>query len=497
MTALCVVIEGRFSGVATAGGSASSTRVGFEYDPDYLARPDATPLSVAVPLQPGRHEIGVWLDGLLSDNHLVRDRWHVEHKTATTRAIDLLASPVGRDCAGAVQFCPEGELDAMLARGGGLRELSQRRVAATIDGLQKDETAWSQGEADAAFSLAGAQAKTALRYDQSRWWLPYDDFPTTHILKPGIGRFPDTDIIEHISQRVAALLGISAAETQCVKVRSKRALLVTRYDRLMTPAGEYRRIHQEDLCQALGVPTSRKYENRQGPGVAQVAGLLWITSSAPDVDVRLFRDALIYNWIIVGTDAHAKNYGLLLHGGRVRLAPLYDVCSILPYRDRIEPSRTTGVSKLRLAMKIGRDYTIHKADYRPAWERTSKRLGLPVEETFDRVEELAQRAADAVEEAIEEAPSWVRSSKYVSLLHREVTRRAQHCGFLRHMSSPSQYRKLIPGSDSGPSFRTTAAAVLSADRPVTRKLCTHIGERSNKRCVRSAGHEPPHRYKKN
>ena len=496
MTALSVVMDGRLAGVAAADGSATSTRVGFEYDSGYLALPDATPLSVSVPLQPGRHEIGVWLDGLLSDNPLVRDRWHVEHETPTTRAIDLLASPVGRDCAGAVQFCPEDEVGEMLERSGGLRELSQRRVARMIETLRKDETAWSQGEADAAFSLAGAQAKTALRYDQDRWWLPYDDFPTTHILKPGIGRFPDTDIIEHISQRAAALLGIDAAETQCVRVRGKRALLVTRYDRLMTPAGEYRRIHQEDMCQALGVPTSRKYENRQGPSIAHVAGLLWATSSTSDVDVRLFRDALIYNWIIVGPDAHAKNYGLLLDKGRVRLAPLYDVCSILPYRDRIQPSRTTPVSRLKLAMKIGRDYTIHKADYRPAWERTSKALGLPVDETLDRVEELSQRAADAVEEAIDEAPRWMCSSKYVGLLDKEVRQRAKHCGFLRHMSSPSQYGKLTSGDDGGLSFRKTSGEVLSADRPVTRKLCTHIGERSNKRCVRSAGHKPPHRYKK-
>ena len=108
MTALSVVMSGRFAGVTTADGSAASLRAGFEYDSGYLALADATPLSVSAPLQPGRHEVGVWLDGLLSDNHLVRERWQTEHQTPTTRAIDLLASPVGRDCAGAVQFCPDG-----------------------------------------------------------------------------------------------------------------------------------------------------------------------------------------------------------------------------------------------------------------------------------------------------------------------------------------------------------------------------------------------------
>jgi|GEM_PF-1936398 len=246
MTALSVVMSGRLAGLVTAGGSAASATPGFEYDPEYLASPDATPLSVSVPLQPGHHEVGVWLDGLLSDNHLVRQRWQTEHHTPSTRAIDLLASAVGRDCAGAVQFCPTDQLDAMLARGGGLRELSERRVASMIATLRTDETAWSQGAADAAFSLAGAQAKTALRYEQGRWWQPYGDSPTTHILKPGIERFPDNEIIEHISQHAAALLGIDTAQTQCITVRGNHALLVTRYDRFTTPDGQYRRLHQED-----------------------------------------------------------------------------------------------------------------------------------------------------------------------------------------------------------------------------------------------------------
>ena len=494
MAALSVVMSGRFAGVATADGSAASLRAGFEYDSGYLALPDATPLSVSVPLQPGRHEVGVWLDGLLSDNYMVRERWQTEHQTPTTRAIDLLACPVGRDCAGAVQFCPEGEMGAMLARGGGSRELSQRRVAGMIDTLRKDETAWSQGTADSAFSLAGAQAKTALRYDRGRWWLPYGDSPTTHILKPGIRRFPDNEIIEHISQRAAVLLGIDAAETQCVKVRGQSALLVTRYDRLVTQAGECRRVHQEDVCQALGVPVTRKYQNKQGPDVRRVAGLLWANSSYPETDVRLFRDALIYNWLIVGPDAHAKNYSLLLNRTEVRLAPLYDVCSILPYRDVIERGKTIPVRYLKLAMKIGQDYTIHKSDYRPAWERTSQALGLAPQETLTRAEELAQRVSSAVEQAIDETPQRMRSSRFVAQLQKEIKQRADHCQFVQYMHSPSTYAKLTPGKDTELSFRTTSET--GANRPVTRNRCTHIGERSGKRCRLSPGHRPPHRYPK-
>ena len=38
---------------------------------------------------------------------------------------------------------------------------------------------------------------------------------------------------------------------------------------------------------------------------------------------------LVFNWLIAGTDAHAKNYGLVLSATNARLAPLYDVASAL------------------------------------------------------------------------------------------------------------------------------------------------------------------------
>ena len=483
MKTLSVVMFGRLAGIAAADATAPS-RVGFEYVSDYLASPEATPLSVSVPLQPGRHEVGVWLDGLLSDNHLVRLRWQAQYGTPTTTAMDLLASPVGRDCAGAVQCYPPADTDATLARGGGARRLAEGAVAGIIDGLRKDEAAWCQSSDDSAFALAGAQAKTALRHDRGDWSLPYGDSPTTHILKPGIAGYPDSDVIEHVCQRAAAFLGITAAETVCVTAHGERALLVTRFDRSPLGAAGFRRVHQEDMCQALGVPATRKYQSDRGPSVAQIAGLLWATSSDSDTDVRLFRDALIYNWIIAGTDAHAKNYSLLLNGGEARLAPLYDVCSFLPYRHH------TPVRKIKLAMKIGKDYTIHKADYRPAWERTAAALGLPAQETLDRAQDLARRAAACVERAIRELPAKLRGSPHVALLADEVKRRALHCQFVSHMGHPSEYSKLTP-SVGAPS---TPEPDPDAEHPVTRMGCTHVGERSHVRCRLAAGHNLPHRY---
>ena len=123
------------------------------------------------------------------------------------------------------------------------------------------------------------------------------------------------------------------------------------------------RLHQEDFCQALSVHPAIKYQTDGGPGAKQIVEVIRTNVSshalaanspkfsfAAEHDVSKFIDALIFNWLIGGTDAHAKNYSLLIGGGgMVRLAPLYDIASILAYPD-IDPR------KAKLAMKIGDRY---------------------------------------------------------------------------------------------------------------------------------------------
>jgi len=109
------------------------------------------------------------------------------------------------------------------------------------------------------------------------------------------------------------------------------AIVIERFDRV-TQGKEILRLHAEDCCQALGVPPERKYENEGGPGAMPISDLLRNTSTATIEDVAAFAHALIFNWLIAGTDAHAKNYSLLIGvQGHVRLAPLYDIASVLAY----------------------------------------------------------------------------------------------------------------------------------------------------------------------
>lgn len=111
--------------------------------------------------------------------------------------------------------------------------------------------------------------------------------------------------------------------------RKELAIVVQRYDRVEHHA-RFQRIHQEDICQVLAIYPSAKYENEGGPGTPRILELLRTYSSNPREDVQTFVDAIALNWLIAGTDAHAKNYSLLLGAaGKNRLAPLYDLASLL------------------------------------------------------------------------------------------------------------------------------------------------------------------------
>src|SRR5262249_10834771 len=119
-----------------------------------------------------------------------------------------------------------------------------------------------------------------------------------------------------------------------------------------------------------------------------IAELLRAHSSEREEDVATFLDAIAFNWLIAGSDAHAKNYSMLLAaGGQVRLAPLYDLASGLPY-PKIDPHKVT------LAMKLGGEYRLRAIGPRQ-WHKLAAELHLDPTRVRDRVRELAAAVPDA------------------------------------------------------------------------------------------------------
>jgi serine/threonine-protein kinase HipA len=331
----------------------------------------------------------------------------------------LLATPVGEDCAGAVRFAPPDQLERVLGRGGEVTWLTEDEVAQRLRELREDSTAWLGRSFTGQFSLAGAQAKTALLLDGKRWGVPSGSIPTTHILKPAIAGLDDHDLNEHLCLDAARRARLIAARSAIAQFADETAVVITRYDRIGDVDKGIARVHQEDLCQALGLPPSAKYQNDGGRTPARIARLFRdaMTPQAGEEAVRRFADALIWNWLIAGTDAHAKNYSVLLAGNQVRLAPLYDIASALPYG--------THERKLRLAMKIGSSYDV--VLQRNRWPDAARDLGLDAEALVERAGELARIAPDAFADAAS-APEVVALQRELpGQLVRLVADRARRC----------------------------------------------------------------------
>ncbi|MGA2012958.1 MAG: type II toxin-antitoxin system HipA family toxin [Solirubrobacteraceae bacterium] len=389
---LLVILDDVVAGTVTR---LSGGRLRFEYDASYQERGGHTPLSLSMPVQVRSHpdqQINPWLWGLLPDNEQVLRRWGREFHVSASSAFSLLATPIGEDCAGAVRFAPPDELERVLGRTGEVTWLTEDDVAGRLRELREDSTAWLGQSFTGQFSLAGAQAKTALLFDGNRWGVRSGPIPTTHVLKPAIAGLDDHDLNEHLCLDAARRAGLIAARSAIAQFVDETAVVITRYDRTEVADKGIARVHQEDLCQALGVPPSAKYQNEGGPTPARIARLFRdaMTPQAGRDAVRRFADALIWNWLIGGTDAHAKNYSVLLAGNQVRLAPLYDIASALAYG--------THERKLRLAMKIGTSYDVYLQ--RNRWPDAARDLGLDAEALVERARELARIAPDAFADAV-------------------------------------------------------------------------------------------------
>ncbi len=368
-------------------------RLRFDYAEEYRETPGATPLSLSMPLQVRSHSertITPWLWGLLPDNDAVLDRWARHFHVSRSSPFSLLATQIGEDCAGAVRFASLEAFASDRHRSGGVTWLTEDEVAQRLRELRDDSTSWLGHSFTGQFSLAGAQAKTALLFQDGRWGVPSGYRATTHILKPAVAGLDDHDLNEHLCLDAARRVGLLTVRTKVTRFAGESAIVVDRYDRRAV-GDEIIRVHQEDFCQALARAPSRKYQNEGGPGPRDVVALLRsaMAPSVADDAVRRFVDAMIWNWLIAGTDAHAKNYSLLLAEDQVRLAPLYDIASALPYE--------THERKLRFAMKIGGDYRVATDSNR--WPEAAQELGLDADALVGRVRELADLAPDAFADA--------------------------------------------------------------------------------------------------
>jgi len=301
-------------------------RRGFRYVP----APDSRSLTVSPAGVGEPWDVGfsrAWFDGLLPEGEQ-RTAAERRHRVERGDTFGLLAA-IGWECAGAVSVLPPGRTPA----DGHYRPLAEDEVTARVDAAPAivDET-----DLEVRLSLGGAQEKVLLARDDNGWRLPLEGAPSTHILKPEPARFAGLVFGEAWALAAAAAV-TTAAQAEVRRVVGHRpALGVTRYDRVRTDDG-LRRLHQEDLCQVLGLPPEEKYAQpgprvrRGDPKLSDLASILLMRSEDPPAELLRLLEQLVVTVALGNADAHAKNHSLVHHGAAVTLSPLYDVVSTIAF----------------------------------------------------------------------------------------------------------------------------------------------------------------------
>ncbi len=329
--------------------------VSFAYARDWLEWEHRMPVSLSLPLQESRYSgapVMAVFDNLLPDSDLIRRRVAERVGAEGIDAFSLL-SQIGRDCIGALQFLPDGQEPQPMSELTG-EPVDQAQIGAILSDLDLAPLGIRR-ENDFRISVAGAQEKTALLLKDGQWIEPTGTTPTTHIIKPQIGRLPNgmdlSDSVEneYLCLKLMEAFGLRVANAEMAQFGEKKALVVERFDRRWTADGRLIRLPQEDCCQALSVVPTQKYQNEGGPGISDIMDLL-LGSDDPNKDRHDFFKANVLFWLLGATDGHGKNFSIsLLPGGRFRMTPLYDVLTVQPTVDARQIER----KYFKLAMNFG------------------------------------------------------------------------------------------------------------------------------------------------
>jgi len=359
MKRLIVYLNGVRAGVLDQDDSGL---ISFAYDLAWLEQADSIPLSRSLPLQQEAFrgkQARPFFAGILPEED---PRKAIASILGISERNDFaMLERIGGECAGAVCLLPEGERPHR-AEDPVSRELNPVELGAVIEELPRRPL--MAGTEGVRISLAGAQGKLPLVVRDGRFFLPLDDTPSTHILKPEPARFPGLVANELFCLRLAEASGLNVPPAKAGLANGIPYLLVSRYDRI-DDAGRNLRIHQEDICQALGFPPERKYQQEGGPLLRDCVALLRDWSTAPVLDIRSLIDGLIFNVLIGNADAHGKNYSLLYQNGQRRLAPFYDLVCTMAWPEVSD----------HLSMKIGGCKTL-KEITSGHWQKMAKETGL-------------------------------------------------------------------------------------------------------------------------
>jgi serine/threonine-protein kinase HipA len=332
-----------------------------------------------------------FFDGLLPEDAR-RDEIARELRVSPNDGFALLTR-IGRDCAGAIVIVPEGE--TIHPSDGRVSWLSEEELEELVEQLPVRPLGVAREGRRMRLSLAGVQRKlTLIRSGSGQFGEPQADAPSTHLIKPQYdAEYPDLAHNEMFCMQVARCAGLRVAETELETIAGRPCLISRRFDR-SSDGAKTTRLHQEDLCQALGLPSNLKYQESSGPGFRQLCDVLQEIGRGADVEALV--RAAVCNFVLGNSDAHGKNFAILFAELGRQLAPLYDLVSTVVY----------GLDTA-MAMSIGDAFEPEEATFAD-WVDMSHDCDLGVDSFLALVREMAARVRGCAESVAQlaQAEGW-------------------------------------------------------------------------------------------
>jgi serine/threonine-protein kinase HipA len=317
----------------------------------------------------------------------------------------LLLAEYGRECAGAVVFVPQDE--PYEPSGGSYRLLDAGGLAAIVRELPEHPLGANPSRG-IRMSLAGAQPKFLLARFDDFWYEPIDGAASTHIIKP-TARWKDSAYNEALVMAVAKLIGLTSSAAWVETMGESVVFVAERFDRAVVGPQKVHRRHQEDMCQALGIRPSRKYD--VGRPSKQMARLLREQATKPIVEIERLFQQVAFRVIVGDEDGHGKNYSVCLDDGQVTLSPLYDCLCTLIYPD------LSG----KMGAPVGRQQNLAKVDKQALLEEAVD-MGILAEEA----EEMLTSMTNGIEDALATLPAEIldgwESNRVVSAIRERIVR---------------------------------------------------------------------------
>ena len=325
----------------------SRRQFSFEYSRKWLESPEAFQISISLPMQEGgfpHDTVKSFFSNLLPESvvrKLISKQLGISDKNDF-----MLLKRIGGECAGAISILPESETPESPDQYK-YHSLSDMQLADLIMLIPRRPLL--AGQEGIRISLAGAQEKLALFYKDPDFYIPTNGALSNVILKPAMAHFQSSIENECFCMMLAKSVNLNVPPVSIIRKESQQVLLIKRYDRYLDNDA-FKRIHQEDLCQAMGLSHELKYQADGGPGLKTCFDFVRMYSANPIKDLQQLIEWVFFNFLIGNMDAHAKNLSFMYQGKQIRLAPFYDMMCTNIYKDLSQ----------KLAMKIG-------GENRPEW----------------------------------------------------------------------------------------------------------------------------------